>query len=80
MTNHNCHGDRFTIGGNPFYRCFLDGQIVLGLGVEDEPCPNCERTVKATDLGQPETRTITTTQFLHPVFGWLDYYELQAAK
>jgi len=59
--NRDCNGDYFTADGQDYYRCLLDGKVMV---VADYPkfCPNCGRVVEANDLGELVTKTISFRQ------------------
>lgn len=59
--NRDCNGDYFSVEGQDYYRCLLDGKV---MAVSDYPefCPNCMRIVDAHDLGELEAVTISFRQ------------------
>lgn len=68
--NHDCNGDRYSVGGEQFYRCLGNGRVVPGNHPNGTTCPECRRTIDTTlSFGELTTRLVVEVE--HPEFGWL---------
>ncbi len=62
MANRDCNGKLFKADGVTYYECLWDGKVIAGVDTSLN-CPNCNRTIDASHIGDVTTKLIKVALF-----------------